>query len=292
MNNDIKAVVLDVDGILVGHKGGPNFPAPCPEIIDALRSIKAAGIPVILCTGRPFYTPAMELIVNVADLNNFHIGEMGCLTMNPISGKILRCQTVSQGDCHRLVHQLLEENIVTNYFTPEKYFVQKNQADDEISILLAASVEAHPVEVESLEDNIKNLPILYVSGNSKKESARFAMENIYKNFSGKFNLLWGNNLFLADYHYGFFVPSGTSKSASLINLLGHIGISFENVLGAGDGIVDWDFMKFCGYRATLENALPEVLKNMRATNDPARNFIGPGVDQNGILAAFRHFGLI
>lgn len=54
MNSDIKAVALDVDGILVGFKGGLNFPMPCLEIVNALKTIKEGGVPAILCTGRPF----------------------------------------------------------------------------------------------------------------------------------------------------------------------------------------------------------------------------------------------
>ena len=75
------------------------------------------------------------------------------------------------------------------------------------------------------------------------------------------------------------------------NLLRHIGIEEKNVLGAGDGGTDWEFMKFCGYCATLENALPQVKQNVAAINDSRRAFIGPHVDQNGILEVFKHFGI-
>ncbi|MCU0652656.1 MAG: Cof-type HAD-IIB family hydrolase [Candidatus Pacebacteria bacterium] len=291
MKSEIRAVVLDVDGILVGFKGGKNFPDPCPEIIAALKNIKESGTPVILCTGRPFYAPTNAAIIKEANLNNFHIGDMGSLTMNPLSGEIFECKTVSQEDSSRLVQQLLQEGIVTNFFTPESYFVQEDQAGNKINQLLSASVQITPEAVESLVEAVCGKNVLYVSGESKESGAKEAMERIYRGFSGRLNLLWGNNLFLEGYHYGFFGPAGISKATGLERLIGDMGIPFENVLGAGDGVVDWEFMKLCGYRATLENAVPQVLENV-SRRDKERNFIGPHVDQNGILEVLRHFGLM
>lgn len=156
MNSNIKAVVLDVDGILVGFKNGVNFPMPCLEIVNALKAIKESGIPVILCTGRPFYTPAMKYVIEAAGLDNFHIGEMGCLITNPFSEDVLQCKTIKQSDCRRLARRLLEDNIVTYFSTAEKYYVQKNQTDNEINKLLFASIETLPQVVDSLEESIKD----------------------------------------------------------------------------------------------------------------------------------------
>lgn len=91
----IKAIITDVDGVIVGDKKGVNFPLPNERVIERLKAIKKSGIPVILCTGKPTY--ATEDIIRKAELDNPHITDAGAFIYNPLqnheSGHALRrCQ--------------------------------------------------------------------------------------------------------------------------------------------------------------------------------------------------------
>ncbi|MCL4365842.1 hypothetical protein M1437_01295 [Patescibacteria group bacterium] len=42
----VKLIVLDVDGVIVGHKPGINFPYPNQKVIETLKAVCQKGIPV------------------------------------------------------------------------------------------------------------------------------------------------------------------------------------------------------------------------------------------------------
>jgi len=71
----IKAIITDVDGVIVGDKTGVNFPLPNATIIRKLKELKKSGIPIILCTGKPSYT--INDIIIKAELDNPHISDAG-----------------------------------------------------------------------------------------------------------------------------------------------------------------------------------------------------------------------
>ena len=82
----IKAIILDVDGVIVGEKIGFNSPFPHPEVIKRLKSIRQKGIPISLCTAKPHY--AIHKIIENAELNNLHITNGGGVIIDPIDNFI------------------------------------------------------------------------------------------------------------------------------------------------------------------------------------------------------------
>src|SRR5579859_7815546 len=83
----LKAIILDVDGVLSGSKQGINYPNPHTEVIDALRKICESGIPIILCTGNYYY--AKLPIIQSAQLHNPHITDNGALIVNPLENIVI-----------------------------------------------------------------------------------------------------------------------------------------------------------------------------------------------------------
>lgn len=63
------------------------------------------------------------------------------------------------------------------------------------------------------------------------------------------------------------------------------------MLGVGDLIMDWEFIKLCKYAAAVGNATDE-LKDLVKTREGGNFFIGPSVDENGLLEIFKYFKLI
>ncbi|MBU0578929.1 hypothetical protein KKE34_05530 [Patescibacteria group bacterium] len=53
----------------------------------------------------------------------------------------------------------------------------------------------------------------------------------------------------------------------------------------------WQFMEMCGYGAAMGNAKQD-LKDLVATKGEGKSFVGPSVDENGILEIFKYFGLL
>ncbi len=55
----VKLIITDVDGVIVGHKVGVNFPYPSQKVIEALKEVKLS-IPVVLCTGKYLVAPSVD----------------------------------------------------------------------------------------------------------------------------------------------------------------------------------------------------------------------------------------
>src|SRR5471030_3245027 len=84
----IKAIIADVDGVLVGKKNGFNFPLPSTQVIQGLLRVHNGGTPVVLCTAKFNY--AVRAIIKKAKLTGPHITDGGALILDPISGTVLR----------------------------------------------------------------------------------------------------------------------------------------------------------------------------------------------------------
>ena len=78
----IKAILLDVDGVIIGEKIGYNSPHPHPDVIAVLKKIREKGIAVCLCTAKPHYSIAEE--IKAPNLHNPHIADAGAVIIDPI----------------------------------------------------------------------------------------------------------------------------------------------------------------------------------------------------------------
>jgi hypothetical protein len=83
---------------------------------------------------------------------------------------------------------------------------------------------------------------------------------------------------------------GITKLHGVNLILNKLGIPFDFVLGVGDSLSDWDFMSSCKYATAMGNAKKEF-KELVKTKGKGNYFIAPDVDENGLLDAFKYFGL-
>lgn len=85
---NIKGIILDIDGVIVGEKIGFNSPDPHPDVIKRLREIRKQGIFVSLCTGKPHF--AIKSIIKAAELDNMHITDGGGVIIDPIDNIVVK----------------------------------------------------------------------------------------------------------------------------------------------------------------------------------------------------------
>ena len=60
------------------------------------------------------------------------------------------------------------------------------------------------------------------------------------------------------------------------------------MLAVGDSLSDWQFIGLCGYKAAMGNASDE-LKKLVTKNQQGSFYIGPDVDNNGIIEILNYF---
>src|SRR5882672_10274025 len=83
----IKAIILDVDGVIIGEKIGYNSPHPHQDVVDVLKKVRENGIAVCLCTAKPYYSISEE--IKGSNLHNPHISDAGAVIIDPIDNIIV-----------------------------------------------------------------------------------------------------------------------------------------------------------------------------------------------------------
>jgi len=80
------------------------------------------------------------------------------------------------------------------------------------------------------------------------------------------------------------VPDGTSKKTGIEQMLRYFGILPEETMAFGDGGNDIEMLHYAGTGIAMGNASDEVKH--------AANYVTTSVDEEGIIAALKHFDLI
>lgn len=284
----IKALILDVDGVLVGGKKGINWPEPNPLVIKYLHKLRQAGIIVSLCTGKGTF--AIKNIVMSAKLNNIHIGDGGAVVIDFINYKIVAEYNVDKKLAHRLIKTYLANGHYTEIYTIDNYFVQKNQIS-EITPKHAAILGREPILVDSLLTLCNKSKIVKIMPIAKDLKAKLEQTKLFSQFQQSLSLQWGTHPSTSSYYFGIITAPNISKTyaAKLISRFYHI--PFSHILGVGDGMTDWQFIKLCKYKAAMGNASQE-LKDIILGQDQKYAYIGKSVNENGIIDILEHFGVI
>ncbi|PIW73028.1 hypothetical protein CO005_03635, partial [Candidatus Roizmanbacteria bacterium CG_4_8_14_3_um_filter_34_9] len=103
--NKIKAIILDVDGVIVGDKEGFNAPYPPQVVINKLKQIRENGIYVILCSAKPYYS--VKKIVDDAHLNNIQTALAGAILIDPTNLQVIKKHVIDVSITIELVQKFL-----------------------------------------------------------------------------------------------------------------------------------------------------------------------------------------
>jgi len=282
----IKALVLDIDGVLVGERVGFNSPYPNPDVIKRLSVIRASGIPVVLCTAKPHYS--IRPIIDNAKLTNAHIVFAGGIIIDPLKNAIVESHPIPKGTSSEILKKLLANSFYLELYTQNEYYVlsaQRNKLTDVHTHILQQA----PVFVDSFETIVDTEDIYKILPIVPDESGIGKVNEVLKPFEGNIEVTWSIHPIANPHQFCNIAPTGVSKRQATLNVLSHLGISPGETLAVGDSTSDWKFMEITGFAATLENG-QEPLKQHVATLG-SKGFIGGHVDANGILPIFDHFNL-
>lgn len=280
----IKAIILDVDGILAGTREGHNFPEPPDEVLAKLGQLSQQGIFVALCTGKGNF--AVVDFVKRAGLDNNHIVDGGGLTFNPVSGKVARVNAIPKDIAREVIAALIQEGIYTEFYGVGNYYIQQDQqgevAEGRYNIL-----QRRPELVADLAESSVEHEIIRILPVARTPEERTFIEQILAPYTDQVKVSWTMNGSTPGLEFAVTTRKGISKGTATEELLETQGIDFADTLGMGDTMHDWQFMERCGYKATLENAKPELLEKIRQHG----GYIGPHVNEDGILDIFKNFEL-
>lgn len=280
----VKLIVLDVDGVIVGHKAGVNFPYPNQKVISALKKVKQQGIPVVLCTGKIYH--AVELIVQKAHLSNPHIANAGALIFDPKTKKF-ESFNIDKNLVLNIITTCSQNKLYLEVYFENDYFIQKD-AVNEITVRRTHILQKNPKIVKSLIEEVKKQKVAKITVLAMDEQDRKRIEKLLEQYQNQATFTWTINPSTNPWEYCMITSKEVSKAHAVKEVANSLGISLKNALGIGDTLGDWGFMKLCSYVATMEDGAPE-LKRLVESKGEGKYMIAPSVNDDGILSILDYF---
>ena len=240
-----KMIVLDLDGTLTNNKKEIT-----PRTKQALMQAQAAGVHVVLASGRPTYG-----IVPLAE--ELKLKDNGGYILAFNGGKIIDCTNNKV-----LFEQKLDEQLVPILFQEAKKAgmeiltyqgegIAATNKDDEY-VQHEAFINKMPVT--QYDDFLNQLvyPInkcLIVGDPTPLHELEIRLA---KELEGKMDVYRSADFFLEC------VPLGIDKARSLDRLISSLGISREEVIACGDGYNDLSMIRFAGLGVAMANAAKDI----------------------------------
>ena len=257
------ALFFDIDGTLVSFK---THQIP-PSTIFALTQAKANGHRVFISTGRP------PLIIT--NLGAIHHLIDGYVTINGalcfIREKIVRCKEINPEEVKLVVRDAQEKNYGVIIVGEKDVTVLDPHGEVNRIFRQELAVEnlnqAKPMDVV-LEQRILQLTPFFTEDYEQELMAR-----IPGCTSGRWNPAFTD-----------ITAKGADKGRGILAMAAHWGIEPQNTMAFGDGGNDASMIKMAGMGVAMGNALDSLKEEADYTTT--------SVDEDGILNALRHFGLI
>ena len=240
-----KMIVLDLDGTLTNNKKEIT-----PRTKQALMQAQAAGVHVVLASGRPTYG-----IVPLAE--ELKLKDNGGYILAFNGGKIIDCTNNEV-----LFEQKLDEQLVPILFqeaqkakmeilTYQGEGIAATNKDDEY-VQHEAFINKMPVM--QYDDFLNQLvyPInkcLIVGDPTPLHELEIRLA---KELEGKMDVYRSADFFLEC------VPLGIDKACSLDRLISSLDISREEVIACGDGYNDLSMIRFAGLGVAMANAAKDI----------------------------------
>lgn len=277
---DRKLIFLDIDGTLVYA-----MQAPSDHVTQAVRSARANGHKVFLCTGRNMPIIGKDILDvgfdGVIASAGSHIETDGKVLFD----SILPEETIQE--CLRIFH---EHGMYCRIETPEGIYT-----DPQMEELLLQTAEADPANSElirmqkEIETGIPVLPydqyphkgaykICFTSRNLE------SVEKTKKHLESRFVYAVHPYADSSTCFNGEIIPRGIDKGRGMEMVCSYYGVALQDTIAFGDSMNDYEMMQTAGLSVAMGNACEE-LKSMA-------DVVCGNVWDDGIYYEFRRMKLI
>jgi hydroxymethylpyrimidine pyrophosphatase-like HAD family hydrolase len=282
----IKAIILDVDGVIIGEKIDYNSPHPHKDVAAALKKVREKGVAVCLCTAKPHFSISVE--INEPNLHNPHIADAGAVIIDPIDKIIVEEHILKKSLAEEIVQELVAHGVYSEFYTVNDYFIQKDQVS-EITAKHRHILQRDPVIVSNLVEESRKNRITKIMPIAKDKADMKRVSKILEPFAKTASISWAVHPVALPLQFGIITALGSSKKEGAEAIVKSLQISFDEVLGVGDSTSDWKFIQLCGYGATLANGSEEIKELIKSKGEGKYVISKGSVDENGILEILAFF---
>ncbi len=231
-----KLVALDIDGTVLDRDG--NLP---DQIRDAVATVVAAGVPVVLATGRSWHAtePVAGLLALPAGL---HVCSNGAVVVHCPDGAFQHVLTFDATAVIETITRVAPEALIAAEELGVGYRVNRVFPEGEL-----AGVQ-RVVSVEELGSQPATRVVIRDPEADPDEFARLA-DHVGMH-EASYTIGWSAWIDIT--------PQGVDKSTGLAFVAARLGVSADDVLAIGDGGNDREMLAWAGRGVALGDARPGV----------------------------------
>ncbi len=233
-----------------------------PRTRAAIAETRAAGIHVVLVTGRMFQSVRRYAVE--AEIDDPVVCYQGAVVAEPVGGRWLRHVPIPLEVAREAIAALNAEGFGLNCYVDDELYVAevtpeaKRYADFQ-------DLELHPVGdlLEWLDQPPTKLVVI-----DDPEVLDGLEQRMQQRFRGRLYISKSLPYFLE------FASPDVTKATGLEFLAHHLGFARERTVAFGDGENDIELVEWAGYGVAVENAHPRVKE--------VADFVCPSVDEEGV----------
>lgn len=257
------ALFFDIDGTLVSFK---THAIPASTLL-ALTQAKANGHKVFISTGRP-----PLIITNLGAVE--HLID-GYITINGalcfVDNRVVSCKSIPEADVLTLVNDAQQKNYGLIVVGERDVAVLDPQGD--VERIFRGEIAVDNLNLAKPLETVLKQRILQLSPFFQEDYERDMMLRLPGCTSGRWHPAFTD-----------ITAKGADKGEGIRTLVTHLGLDLKRTMAFGDGGNDISMIKTAGIGVAMGNALASLKQ--------VADYVTTSVDDDGVLFALRHFGLI
>lgn len=260
---DRYALFFDIDGTLVSFK---THEIP-PSTILALTQVKANGHRVFIATGRP-----PLIITNLGAIE--HLID-GYVTINGalcfVGDKIIRCKDIQKNEACHVVRDAQEKDY--GLIVVGERDVAVLDPKGEVDRIFRGEIAVENLNLSRPVKEVMEQRILQLTPFFDSTYEQDLMSRIPNCTSGRWHPAFTD-----------ITAKGADKGEGILAMSAHLGLDPIRTMAFGDGGNDTSMICRAGIGVAMGNAIDSLKQEA--------DYVTTSVDEDGVLNALRHFGLI
>jgi Cof subfamily protein (haloacid dehalogenase superfamily) len=260
----VRAFACDLDRTLIGEDAELR-----PRTRAAITGARAAGIHVILVTGRMFRS--VRPYAEAAGIDDPVVCYQGAVVADPVSGRFLRHEPIPLELAREAIAAVEREGYPLNCYVDDELYVAQHTSASE-SYASFQNLEVHAVG--DLLRWLSTPPTKLVAVGDPVELDALEVR-MREQFGARMYISKSLPYFLE------FASPEVTKGSGLAFLAEHLGFSAPETVAFGDGENDVELLEWAGYGVAVENAHERVLA--------VADLVCPPVTEEGVAQAIEAY---